>query len=109
MRGHRIDPIRPCAAAATAPVSGIYFFSYSGIGSPTNAVYPELYLNSTVIGSGKSHTNYYTNTIQSTLKLFAGDKISLKLNSLGAGYLYDDIYHYTHFTGWLLKEDLSSF
>ena len=94
----------------TAPRAGIYFFSFSGIGSIDTVFVPRLYLNGNVIGSGSadmagSGVVEPTFTLQSTLQLKAGDQVSLK--SGGSGYLYDNDNHFTHFTGWLLQEDLN--
>ena len=94
----------------TAPKPGTYFFSFSGIGSPNSYITPQLYLNENLIGSGwteSTTTVEPTFTLQSTLQLNGGDQISLKLNSEGNGSLYDDGDHHTHFTGWLLQEDLN--
>ena len=95
----------------TAPKPGIYFFSFSGIGSTKSYTGTELYLNGNFIGTGwaetESNYDHPTFTLQSTLQLNAGDQISLKLTSGGNGYLDDHGSHYTHFTGWLLQEDLS--
>ena len=95
----------------TAPKPGIYFFSFSGVGSTKSYIGTELYLNGNLIGTGwaetESNYDHPTFTLQSTLQLNAGDQISLKLTSGGNGYLDDNGSHYTHFTGWLLQEDLS--
>ena len=98
----------------TAPKTGIYFFSFSGLGSSKSATFPQLYLNGILIGSGWADNigssdgadDIPTFTLQSTVQLNAGDQISLKLDSWGTGFLWDDGNHYTHFTGWLLQEDL---
>ena len=94
----------------TVPKPGTYFFSFSGIGTPTSYTRPQIYLNGNVIGSGHADAESIDNptfTLQSTLQLNAGDQVSLKLRSEPNGYLYDTSDHYTHFTGWLLQEDLS--
>ena len=93
----------------TAPKAGTYFFSFSGMGSPNSNTWPQLYLNSNVIGSGwakDGSTDYSTFTLQSTLQLSGGDQVLLKFRSDVTGYIYDDGSHFTHFTGWLLQEDL---
>jgi hypothetical protein len=47
-------------------------------------------------------------SIQSTLRLNAGDKIWVQITSLTAGmYLYDDPLNFNHFSGWLLEEEFS--
>ena len=94
----------------TAPKPGTYFFSFSGIGSDNSYTVPQLYFNGNFIGSGLGEAtsyNFPTFTLQSTLQLNSGDQVSLKLRSDGTGYLRDDGTHLTHFTGWLLQEDLS--
>ena len=94
----------------TAPKSGIYFFSFSGIGGANSFIFPQLYLNGNLIGSGEADTestDYPTFILQSTIQLNAGDQVSLKLRSDGTGFLLDSGDHYTHFTGWLLQEDLN--
>ena len=94
----------------TAPQTGIYFFSFSGKGSGSSYIHPQLYLNDNLIGSGdgsSSDNRIPTFSLQSTLQLNAGDTVSLQLNSYGTGYIYDDGDHFTHFTGCLLQEDLS--
>ena len=36
----------------TAPKTGIYFFSFSGLGSAKRGTFPQLYLNGNLMGSG---------------------------------------------------------
>ena len=94
----------------TAPKPGTYFFSFSGIGSVNSVLTLQLYLNNNVIGSGLADTTSAalpTFTPQSTLQLNAGDQISLKFSNMRNGYLHDHGNHFTHFTGWLLQEDLN--
>ena len=89
----------------TAPLPGIYFFTFSG--RPDNGdLTVGLYLNGNLIGSGRSIEDYETFTLQSTLSLYARDQVSVRISS-GTGSLYDDSFHFTHFNGWLLQEDLS--
>ncbi len=88
----------------TAPRPGTYFFSFSGIsesGSPDIA----LYVNGGLVGAGNSQTSFDTLTLQSTLHLNAGDKVTLQM--FISGTLYDTGNHYTHFIGWLLQEDFA--
>jgi hypothetical protein len=48
-------------------------------------------------------------TLQSTLNLQKGDQIWLQITAMSAGvYLFDSNYYYTHFTGWLLEEEIFS-
>lgn len=46
----------------------------------------------------------FTLSWTSTLKLKEGDRIDLIY--MAKGKLFDDHDHYTHFTGWIIEEDL---
>ncbi len=102
----------------TAPRPGIYFFSFTGLASfpaSSSLVYlgVALLLNGDRIGSGYvSESNTVANqrsplTLQSTLNLKSGDQVFLiSVQSTGA-YLYDyESLHFTHFTGWMLEEEI---
>jgi len=43
-------------------------------------------------------------SLAASLRLKAGDRVNLF--NTGDGILYDNADHYTHFTGWLVEEDL---
>jgi len=47
--------------------------------------------------------NYGHSSINATLRLKAGDRVNVFKES---GQLHDDGNHSTHFTGWLVEEDL---
>ena len=92
----------------TAPKPGTHFFSFSGINDVgSDYFHPMLYLNGNRIGTGNGNTNHGTATLQSTLQLNVGDNVAVQLGSDVTSILYDDGNRYTHFTGWLLQEDLS--
>lgn len=98
----------------TAPRNGTYHFAFTGMkdwaGVDLNI---QLKLNegtpkSMLVGTANvgDRNGYFTLGLKSTLKLVAGDRISLRKN--GNGVLRDaEDNHYTHFTGRLLDEDLS--
>ncbi len=90
----------------TAPRPGTYFFSFSGIGNSGSWLHVGIYLNGNLIGKGYENNDYDTYSMQSTLRLNAGDRISLQI-PVGNGQVHDDGNHFTHFNGWLLQEDLN--
>ncbi len=102
----------------TAPRPGIYFFSFTGLAAfPASSSRVELgvslYLNGSLIGSGKAEESNNVAgqlsplTLQSTLNLKKGDQVwvEIRWQSTGA-YLYDFSYHHTHFTGFMLQEEI---
>jgi hypothetical protein len=103
----------------TAPRTGTYFFSFIGLpefpaSSSISQMVISLFWNGNQVGWGISedaNTLARQNeqvSLQSTLSLNAGDKIWVQITGLGAGILlYDSDYHYSHFSGWLLEEELS--
>jgi hypothetical protein len=105
----------------TAPRPGIYFFSFAGtarLESSSSSVdfYSRLYLNGNVIGSSNVYEyngpvhQYSPLTLQSTLNLKKGDGVWVTIDYTGSStYLYDDMYyHYTHFTGFMLEEEIGA-
>lgn len=100
----------------TAPRTGIYFFSLSGVGtipSPGGNLDVGIALNGAVVGRGEANdytgkTEWETYSLQLTLKLQAGDLISVQITSITTGVvLQDNSAHFTHFNGWLMQEELS--
>ena len=102
---------------ASRPV--MYFFSFTGLaGFPASSsyrVYLEvgLYLNGNYIGAGYvEESNNVANqwsplTIQSTLSLKKGDQVWAQITWIATGtYLLDTSNHYTHFTGFMLEEEI---
>ncbi len=105
----------------TAPRPGIYFFSFTGLANfpaSSSEVYlgVSLYLNGGRIGSGYVEEANTVNgqesplTLQSTLNLKKGDQVWVAIywQSTGAylAFLGDNIYHHTHFTGFMLQEEI---
>jgi hypothetical protein len=100
----------------TAPVSGTYFFSFSGIaymvGTTSDGNFQaSLRKDGEQIGrveakmtQGLSTDSY---SLQSTLFLQAGQQIWVQPEVESKMYLIDSGNHYTHFTGWLLQEDVA--
>ncbi len=102
----------------TAPRNGKYFFSLSGMEqfpSSSTRVYMGigLNLNGSQIGATyademSTESQFEMISLQSTLSLKAGDAVWLQINTATTGALFfDNNSHHTHFTGWLLEEDIS--
>ena len=93
----------------TVPVDGIYHFEFSGLRDIADATSMNIYLNVNDVSTGICHVsnlpNYFVGLsgISASLKLKIGDQVTLFKS---AGTLNDDWGHYTHFTGWLVEEDL---
>jgi hypothetical protein len=99
----------------TAPRPGIYFFSFTALaGFPASSSYASfssfLYLNGNLIGSSYikeyNPVNHYSPlTLQSTLNLKKGDQVWVQI-SPGYSHMFDNSFHYTHFTGFMLEEEI---
>ncbi len=103
----------------TAPRPGIYFFSFAGVAGlgSSSAVdfYSFLYLNGIRIGVSNVYEDnapvlqYSPLTFQSTLNLKKGDQVWVQFTYIGSLYLHciaDDGNHRTHFTGFMLEEEI---
>jgi hypothetical protein len=103
----------------TAPRPGIYFFSFAAVARLSTSssfvdFYSRLYLNGNIIGS--SFIGEYNApvsqmsplTLQSTLNLKKGDQLWMQIwyTEGSSSYLYDNYAHYTHFTGFMLEEEI---
>jgi hypothetical protein len=102
-----------------APRRGTYFFSFTGLARfPASSsiyiyLYVGLYLNGVRIGLGRvEEANNVENqwsplTLQSTLNLKLGDRVWVQIDGMSTGvYLLDSSDHYTHFTGFMLEEEI---
>ena len=88
----------------TAPKAGIYYFAYNGIkdwDSGTTFLYLQLNGNNVGVAHATDVPGGLSMSVHSTLKLQAGDKISLVLSE---GVVHDFFKNYSNFVGWLLEE-----
>ncbi|EFX82610.1 C1qdc1 protein [Daphnia pulex] len=102
----------------TAPRPGIYFFSFAGLArlSSSSKAWFQSYLNLNGNRIGTSFVTQYNDpvdqysplTLQSTLNLKKGDQLWVQIvsSSVSSSYLYDNSDHMTHFTGFLLEEEI---
>jgi hypothetical protein len=105
----------------TAPRPGIYFFSFTGHPKISDllpsAFWSYLRLNGNLIGASffldeiqtsNPVSQYSPLTLQSTLNLKTGDQVWVTIAYSGgsSSNLYDDSQHVTHFTGWMLEEEI---
>ena len=103
----------------TAPRAGTYFFSFNGVafiygsGFYITVVDVSMYVNGNFIGMGDADdTNSYSQdesfSFQSTLSLQAGDHVWYELSRVDYNsHLTDDFNHHTHYTGWMIEENIS--
>ena len=88
----------------TAPKAGIYYFAYNGI-KDAYAAATDLYLqlngNNTAVAHATHNQGGMAMAVHATLKLQAGDKISLVLSQ---GVVHDFFNNFSSFVGWLLEE-----
>jgi hypothetical protein len=102
----------------TAPKSGTYFFSFTGVAGFPETKSPDLvhleiglYLSGERVGSALAEeSNTVANqkcplSLQSTLKLVTNDDIWLQIDAQSTSevFLYNDT---AHFTGWMLEEEI---
>lgn len=93
----------------TVSVPGIYYFNFSGVKLTTSTyLYVWLQVNGVDVSyayTGQSVTGTYdVVSLSASLRLAEGDTVNLF--NYGYGVLADDYRHTTHFTGWLVEEDL---
>lgn len=93
----------------TAPVPGIYHFEFFAV---KDATVTYSYINLAVNGASVcvAYTEPYVKgskdslSLSASLRLKANDRVNL-YNGF-EGELYDDANHRSHFSGWLVEEDL---
>ena len=103
----------------TAPRTETYFFSFMGMAylPASSTAYLGVLLSKGAMGIGmgavkedKTYSGKQTTlALQSTLKLQTGEQVYLRINYMSPGaYLSDDGRHLSHFTGFMLEEDIEA-
>lgn len=100
----------------TAPRKGTYFFSFSGAAYFSSATSGylnlALMLNGDPVGEGDADSRsgdreLETLSIQSLLDLNEGDQVWVSITGLANAVVQDSEKHVSHFTGWIVTEDIS--
>jgi len=93
----------------TAPVPGIYHFQFSALKPDSSAnLYIFLQVNGANVGityTEKKYDRPDVVSLSASLRLVAND--TLNLFNIHNGLLGDNPDHLTHFSGWLVEEDLN--
>ncbi|XP_046645655.1 probable E3 ubiquitin-protein ligase bre1 [Daphnia pulicaria] len=99
----------------TAPRTGTYFFFFTGVATfPVSAGRAQLglHLNGGEIGKSvieKANVllrQWSVLSLQSTLSLKSGDQVWVQMDVTSWSYMYDSSDHLTHFTGFMLDEEI---
>jgi hypothetical protein len=99
----------------TSPRTGTYFFFFTGVATfPVSAGRAQLglYLNGGEIGKSvieKANVllrQWSVLSLQSTLSLKSGDQVWVQMDVTSWSYMYDSSDHLTHFTGFMLDEEI---
>lgn len=92
----------------TSPVPGIYHFQLFSV-KDQSAEYLDIFLQLNGVNVGLAETARFATgsrdalSLSASLRLETNDTINLYKTG---GALYDDYRHFTHFSGWLVDEDL---
>lgn len=94
----------------TVPKPGTYVFTFGAI-KRDKALHVDIFLRLNDVERiasvyGSEHAGYFTLSLQSILTLKKNDRIYLVLQSASGGGIYDDDDMTTHFSGFLLDEQL---
>jgi len=97
------------AGVFTAPVDGIYHFEFSALRdeAATDRIFVDLQVNGVTLATsfaGDLPNFFSLNGINASFRLKIGDQVRLYKTG---GILNDNNRHYTHFSGWLVDEDLA--
>ncbi len=89
----------------TAPKTGVYRFWFNSVKTSTEApLHIDLRVNGANVANAYGYHIWSPASFHSVVKLKTGDEVYLFL--FGDGEIYDDSTPDTHFSGWLVDEEL---
>jgi len=99
----------------TAPVAGFYHFEFTAVvNRPHNLGVIRLHLNgNNVVGTVSQAVDTVQDKATRKYTIFCGASLRLNLNdnvtlyNKDNGLIFDSQDHHTHFSGWLMEEDLN--
>ena len=98
----------------TAPVGGLYHFEFTAVfNRPQNLGVVRLHLNGKNVGTVSQAVDTEQDNASRKYTIFCGASLRLNLNdnvtlyNMDNGQIFDSQDHHTHFSGWLMEEDLN--
>lgn len=98
----------------TAPVAGFYHFEFTAVfNRPYNHGVVRLHLNGNMVGTVSQAVDTEQEHATRKYTIFCGASLRLNLNdnvtlyNKDNGRIFDSADHHTHFSGWLMEEDLN--
>lgn len=99
----------------TAPVPGTYHFAFSAVKESSSEAFLVISMQVNDKEIGRSFTELFIDGIRhyrspvslaASFHLKAGDRVNMR-NEYGGSIKDEENYHHTHFTGWLVNEEMA--